>query len=159
MRPREFSWNVFVSRNFLIHLSKSCMGNITIWLTPVWVLSAGITAGLAILLVAFGIVWLVSRRAGEAIRRLVTESILLWISYVAVVFVAFFFIAIPIMPVRSIWHSLERLPKVGTYTTTVNVPQRTDDQKLDVNFESDELQSYTFGSEQDLVIGVEKGKA
>jgi ABC-type transport system involved in multi-copper enzyme maturation permease subunit len=135
------------------------MGNITIWLTPVWVLSAGISAGMAVLLLAFGIIWLVSRRAGETIWRLVTESILLWISYVAVVFVAFFFLAIPIMPVRSVWHSLERLPKVGTYRTTVNVPARTDDKEVAVNFESDELQSYTITSEQDVVVGVEKGKA
>src|SRR3954454_18831996 len=120
------------------------MGNITIWLTPVWVLAAGMTLGMAVLFGAFGIVWLVSRRAGETIWRLVNESILLWISYVAIVFVAFFFVAIPIMPVRSIVHSLQRLPKVGTYKTTVNVPARTDDKEIIVNFESDELQSYTF---------------
>src|SRR3954453_1806839 len=134
------------------------MGNITIWLTPVWVLSAGISAGMAVLLLAFGIIWLVSRRAGETIWRLVPESILLWISYVAVVFVTFFFLAIPVMPVRSVWHSVERLPKVGTYRTTVTVPARTDDKELAVSFESDELQSYTFTSEQDVVVGVEKGK-
>src|SRR5438067_12209966 len=106
------------------------MGNITIWLTPVWILSAGITAGMAILLSAFGIIWLVSRPTGEAILRLVTESVLLWISYVAIVFVAFFFLAIPIMPVRPVMHSLARLPKVGTYTTTVTIPARTDDLEL-----------------------------
>src|SRR3954467_2598960 len=135
------------------------MGNLTIWLTPVWVLSAGITAGMAILAITCGILWLVSRSTAEAIIRLVKESILLWISYVAIVFVAFFFLAIPIMPVRSVWHSLERLPKVGTYRTTVNEPARTDDKELAVSFESDELQSYMFTSEQDVVVGVEKGKA
>src|SRR3954470_18559785 len=128
------------------------MGNITIWLTPVWVLSAGITPGMAILFIAFGITWLVSRRTADSIIRLVKESILLWISYVAIVFVAFFFLAIPIMPVKPILHSLERLPKVGTYEASVKVPKRTDDLEVPVNFESDELQSYKFASEQDLVI-------
>jgi hypothetical protein len=65
----------------------------------------------------------------------------------------------PVMPVKSIWHSLGRLPDVGTYETSIKVPARTDDFEVPVNFESDELQSYKFASDQDLVIGVEKGKA
>jgi ABC-type transport system involved in multi-copper enzyme maturation permease subunit len=135
------------------------MGNITIWLTPVWVLSAGVTAGMAILLVAWGVLWLVSRPTAEAVLRLVKESILLWVSYLAIVLIGFFFLAMPVMPVKSILHSLERLPKVGTYSDSVKIPPRTDDLEIPINFESDELQKYTFGSEQDLVIGVEKGKA
>jgi ABC-type transport system involved in multi-copper enzyme maturation permease subunit len=63
------------------------------------------------------------------------------------------------MPVKSIWHSLTRLPDVGPYETSVTVPARTDDMEVPLNFESDELQSYKFASGQDLVIGVERGKA
>jgi ABC-type transport system involved in multi-copper enzyme maturation permease subunit len=135
------------------------MGNLTIWLTPVWVLSAGVTAGMAILLIALALLWLVSRRTAESINRLVKESILLWISYVAIGFIAFFFLAMPVMPVKSIWHSLKRLPDVGPYETSVTVPARTDDMEVPLNFESDELQSYKFASGQDLVIGLERGKA
>ena len=135
------------------------MGNLTIWLTPVWILSLGITAGLAILLLAYGIAWLLFRRTAEAAMRLVKESILLWISYVALVFVGFFFLAIPVMPVKPVLHSLSRLPKVGTYKTSVTIPARTDDVEIPIHFESDELQKYSFASGEDLVIGVEKGKA
>src|SRR5262245_48303739 len=103
------------------------MGNITIWLTPVWVLSAGVTAGMAILLVAWGVLGLVSRPTAEAVLRLVKESILLWVSYLAIVLIGFFFLAMPVMPVKSILHSLERLPKVGTTTKSVTIPPRTDD--------------------------------
>src|SRR5580765_5746104 len=98
------------------------MGNLTIWLTPVWVLAGGVTAGMAILAIACGILWLVSRRTAESVIRLVKESILLWISYVAIVFIAFFLLAMPVMPVKPIWHSLERLPNVGTYETSVKIP-------------------------------------
>lgn len=135
------------------------MGNLTIWLTPVWVLSAGVTAGMAILIIALALLWLVSRRTAESVVRLAKESILLWISYVAIGFIAFFFLAMPVMPVKSIWHSLTRLPDVGPYETSVTVPARTDDMEVPLNFESDELQSYKFASGQDLVIGVERGKA
>jgi ABC-type transport system involved in multi-copper enzyme maturation permease subunit len=135
------------------------MGNLTIWLTPVWVLSAGVIVGMAILVIALALLWIVARRAGNSVVRLAQESILLWISYVAIVFIAFFFLSMPVMPVKSIWHSLGRLPDVGTYTDSVAVPARTDDMEVPLNFESDELQSYKFASGQDLVIGVEPGKA
>src|SRR5436853_1458084 len=129
------------------------MGNLTIWLTPVWVLSAGITAGIAVLALAWAVQWLVGRRTAEAVIRLVRESILLWISYVAFVFIAFFLLAMPVMPVKPVLHSLARLPKVGTSSTSVTIPARKDDVELPVNFESDELQSYTLKSDQDLVVG------
>src|SRR5215471_4507889 len=98
------------------------MGNLTIWLTPVWVLGAGITAGMAILAIAWGILWVISRPTAESVLRLVKESIHLWISYVAVVLIACVRVAMPVMPVTSIWHSLNRLPGVGTRTISVKVP-------------------------------------
>src|SRR5215510_6562552 len=135
------------------------MGNLTIWLTPIWVLGAGITTGMAILAIAWGILWVISRQTAESVLRLVKESILLSISYVAIVFIAFFLLAMPVMPVKSIWHSLNRLPDVGARTTSIKVPARTDDMEVPLSFTSDELQAYKFDSAQDLVIDVEKGKA
>lgn len=136
------------------------MGNLTIWLTPIWVLSLGVTAGTAVLLVALGILWLISRRSAEAAVRLIRESILQWISYVVIVLVGFSLLAIPVMPAKQVLHSLQRLPNVGKFTSTVNVPAHTDDLEVALPFESDELRSYSFGSsDQDLVVGVEQGKA
>jgi ABC-type transport system involved in multi-copper enzyme maturation permease subunit len=135
------------------------MGNLTIWLTPIWILSLGVTAAAAVLLAVFGIVCLISRQTAEAAFRLVRESVLQWISYVVLVLVGFSLLAIPMMPARQVLSSLKRLPKVGTFTSEVKIPARTDDLEVPLNFESDELRSYTFASEQDLTIGVEKGKA
>src|SRR6476620_5603392 len=113
------------------------MGNLTIWLTPVWVLGAGVTVGIAVLAIALGLLWVVSRPTANAATRLLKESILLWISYVAIVFIAFFLLAMPVMPVKPIWHSVGRLPNVGTYETSVKIPPRTDDQEVPLSFESD----------------------
>src|SRR3954463_6166180 len=135
------------------------MGNLTIWLTPLWVLSLGVTAAAAIMLVLFGITWLISRRSAEAALRLERESILQWVSYLVLVLVGFCLLASPVMPVRQITNSLKRLTVVGPTTAKITVPAHTDDMEVPVNFESDELQSYSFASDQDLVVGVEKGKA
>ncbi len=134
-------------------------GNLSIWLTPIWVLSLGITTGALVLVLLYGILWLVSRPTADATVRLVKESVLQWISYVVLAFVAFAVLSTPIMPWRQVAHSLGRMPHVGATEVSVEVPPRTDDFEVGIGFESDELQSYTFTSEEDVVIGVEPGKA
>jgi len=135
------------------------MGNLAIWLTPIWVLSLGVTAAAALMLLLYGIVWLVSRRTAEAALRLVRESVLQWISYVVLAFVGFSLLAAPVMPARQVLNSLKRLPVVGSSTVKVSIPAHTDDLEVPVQFESDELRSYSFAGDQDLVIGLEPGKA
>ena len=135
------------------------MGNLTIWLTPIWILSLGVTLAAAAMLVIYGVLWVVSRRTADAAVRLVRESVLQWVSYVVIVLVVFSVIAIPVMPAKQVIDSLKRLPAVGEYSTTVSVPAHTVDLKVPLKFNADELQSYSFASDQDLVIGVEKGKA
>jgi ABC-type transport system involved in multi-copper enzyme maturation permease subunit len=133
--------------------------NLNIWLTPVWLLSLGVTAGAVVLLALFGILWLASRSAAGASLRLVKESILQWITYIVAAFVLFAVLGAYFMPWRQIQHSLARLPHVGEREVSIEVPAETEDLELSVNFIADELQSYAISSEQDVVVNVEKGKA
>ncbi|HEX3598563.1 MAG TPA: ABC transporter permease [Lacipirellulaceae bacterium] len=135
------------------------MGNLTIWLTPLWIVSLGVTAAALILLVLWGALWIVSRRMAQAVMRLERESILQWVSYLVLILAGFSLLASPVMPVKQVVASLKRLPVVGLTNTTISIPAHTDDLEVPVNFESDELQSYSFASDQDLVVGTEKGKA
>jgi ABC-type transport system involved in multi-copper enzyme maturation permease subunit len=137
------------------------LGNLNIWLTPVWILSAGVTVGAVALFVLYCILWVVARRAADAVLRVVKESVLQWISYVVAAHIVFFFLAIPISQVSlgQLTHSLGRLTSVGTKEFTVEVPPRTDDFEVAVGVIADELQQYTIRSEQDIIVGVEKGKA
>jgi ABC-type transport system involved in multi-copper enzyme maturation permease subunit len=137
------------------------LGNLSIWLTPMWLVSAGVTFGAAALIVLYGVLWLAARPAADAALRVVKESVLQWISYLVVAHVVFFLIAIPIVQVSlgQLTHSLGRLGSVGTKDYFVQVPARTDDFAVPVGIQSDELQQYTIGSEQDIVVGVEPGKA
>jgi ABC-type transport system involved in multi-copper enzyme maturation permease subunit len=133
--------------------------NINIWLTPIWILSLGVTLGTVVLLLLYGVLWLVSRPTAAATARLLKESVLQWISYVVAALVIFAVLATWFMPWRQVKHSLGRLPNVGTQEIAVDIPPRTDDLEVAVDFESDELQKYSFASSQDLVIGVETGRA
>jgi ABC-type transport system involved in multi-copper enzyme maturation permease subunit len=134
-------------------------GNLSIWLTPVWVLSVGVTIGAAVLVLLYGGLWLAARQAAATMLRVVKESVLQWISYIVLAYVVICFLAIPMMPLKALIASLGRLPQVGEKSLTVEVPARTDDMPVALGFRSDELQRYSFRSEQDVVVGVEPGQA
>jgi ABC-type transport system involved in multi-copper enzyme maturation permease subunit len=143
-------------------------GNLSIWLTPVWILAAGVTLGAVVLLLLYGILWLISRPAAAATLRVVRESVLQWISYVVLAYAVFFVIALPMvwgvrigerhLP-QLVVSSLSRLPYVGPESETVDVPARTDDFEVPFSFQADELQQYTLRSEQDVIVNTEPGKA
>jgi ABC-type transport system involved in multi-copper enzyme maturation permease subunit len=134
-------------------------GSLTMWLTPVWILSVGVTIGVAVLLVLYGLLWLVARPAAEAVTRVVRESVLLPITYMAAIFVGFCLLGAPAMPTMLLIDSLERLPSVGPQQLSVTVPADTEDFEVPIEFRSEELQRYTFESDQDLIVDTEKDQA
>jgi ABC-type transport system involved in multi-copper enzyme maturation permease subunit len=140
-------------------MSILLLGNLSIWLTPLWILSVGVTIGVAILLMLYGLLWLVARPAAEAIPRIVQESVLLPLSYLAAALVAFCLLGSPTMPVNEVIASLRRLPDVGQVMFTAEIPPQSEDQAVAVDFRADELQRYAFSGDQDLILNVEKGKA
>jgi ABC-type transport system involved in multi-copper enzyme maturation permease subunit len=133
--------------------------NLIIWVTPLWLLAVGVSIGAVILLVLYGLLWLVSRPAARAVPRLVREGVLLPISYVALALVLLAIFASPWMPVASVVHSLSRLPFVRPIQQTLTIPAGAVDHEVRLRFFADELQSYIFQSDQNVVIGVEPGKS
>ena len=107
----------------------------------------------------YGVLWLISRRAAEAVPRIIRESVLLPISYMAMVFVGFCLLGSPTMPTKSLIESLKRLPAVGPQQVVREIPPRSEDVEVAVDFRADELQRYAFESQQDLIVNVEPGKA
>ncbi len=134
------------------------MSKLTIWLTPLWLLSAGIVAGAVLLVAAWGVCWLVNRRAARAIAAAVSEGILRPISYVVVALAVLAALATPSMPVKQTIASLRRLPQVQSIDEKVTVPPRTNDFKVEAAFRASELQEYSIVSEQDLAVNATPGK-
>jgi ABC-type transport system involved in multi-copper enzyme maturation permease subunit len=136
-------------------------GNLTWWLTPIWMLSVGVTLGAAVLLVLYGLLWIVSRSVAAEALRAVREGVLQHVSYMAIGCIVLFVLvpAAQIFSLGPVVDSLRRLPFVGPLHFSVDVPPRTTDQAVPVSFHADELQSFTIVSEQDTIIGVEPGKS
>lgn len=134
-------------------------GNLIVWLTPIWILSVGVTIGMAILLALFGLLWLVARPAAESVARVVRESVLLPITYMAIVFVGFCLLGAPTMPARLTIDSLKRLSSVGPQEKSVTIPAGEEDFAVPIAFRANEIQRYGFESNQNLVINTNQGEA
>ncbi len=135
------------------------MGKLAIWLTPLWILAVGVAIGAALLLLMWGVCWVVNRRAARAISAAVGEGILRPISYVAASLAALAVLAAPSMPVEKLTTSLQRLPSVQPIVIDVEVPARETDFAVPASFLASELQRYMIKSDQDVAINTDKGKA
>jgi ABC-type transport system involved in multi-copper enzyme maturation permease subunit len=140
-------------------MSFLLFGNLLLWLTPIWMLSVGVTIGAVVLVGLYGGLFVLSRQAADAVTRLVRESVLLPISYLVVAFIAFFLLGIPTMPAGSVIASLKRLPAVGQTHVAATIPAHGEDVEVPIDFRASELQRYSFASKQDLVVDAQAGDA
>ena len=130
-------------------------GNLSVWLTPVWLLSLGVTGGLLVLLAIWGLLWLVSRRANDMVLPTLSEGVLKPISYL-VLFLALFTVVVTLsMPYDSVLPSLGRMFSVGTIQQQVTIPANTIDHPLSIEYRGEELRWYQFYSDQDLYVSAD----
>ncbi|MCA9260292.1 MAG: ABC transporter permease subunit [Planctomycetales bacterium] len=134
------------------------MSKLTIWLTPLWVLSIGVAIGLAALAVLWCLAWLVNRRFAKDCAVALRESALMPAIYLGLGMTVFAVAAMPVMPWSDVVASLKRLPYVNSASYTVRVEPKIEDQAIAVNLRADELQGYSIESKQDVAVNIEQGK-
>jgi len=135
------------------------MTNLSVWLTPIWLLAVGATAGTLFLLLLWGICAIANRRLARSIWVRVKEGILLPISYTLLALAVIAVVATPMMPLDRMISSLKRMPQVGPVSFEVTVPANTSDFEVsDLAFNKDELVRYSIESERDIALNIEPGK-
>ena len=134
------------------------MSNLSIWLTPIWLLAVGATLGTLLLVAVWALCWVFNRRWARAIQDTVSEGILLPITYTLIALAALVAIAGPTMPFERLISSVQRMTQVGPQTFEVTVDPQTTDQAIPLAFRVDELQSYSLESEQEIAVSTEQGK-
>ncbi|MGL4513512.1 MAG: ABC transporter permease subunit [Lacipirellulaceae bacterium] len=135
------------------------LANLSLWLTPLWMLSLGVTVGATLLCLLGAVLWVVNRRAAERAVTTIGESVFLWVVYLIGAMVLLAVIAGPQMPVKEVIESLQRLPSVGTRTVTIDLEPRTEDKAVAVAFVAEEVTSYEVKSDQDVRLAADKGLA
>lgn len=140
---------------------------LSVWLTPIWILGVGAAMGLLVLLVLWGVVALVSRRAGAAILESVQEGPLWSIFLVTAFFAAFGLLGwLVASEPGEILQSLARYPFVRDRTQVFEIAapdaplapgvrDATSDEAIPVRFFGRELREIRALSNQNLEIAPE----
>jgi ABC-type transport system involved in multi-copper enzyme maturation permease subunit len=127
------------------------------WITPVWLLSVGVALGTLALAVAYGVLFLLSRRAAQWAVASVREGILLPIFYLAVALTAFAVVGaflVPGLPYRALIASVARISAVGQRDIQMVVPPSTRDFKL-AEFQLRMPELVSFSADGDRAISVQ----
>lgn len=136
------------------------LASLQIIITPLWLLSLGVTAAVLVLALVYGLIRLTSRRATETINVAARDGLLTPLVYLAGVFVLLAFSATTTMPWREALDSIQRLATVGTTVVPdQTIPPGAEDHPVAVEFRASELVRYDIRSDQDLWISAEKGRA
>ncbi len=135
------------------------LANLQLWITPLWMLSLGTTAGLVILAVLYGILYAVNRPAANAAWAAISESVVMPILWLAIAMLGLMAFAWPQMPTDKVLESLQRLPAMGTTTQTVTLDPRSEDVAVAAPMIAEEVVAYQIDSDQDIRLSGEEEKA
>ena len=135
------------------------IASIELWLTPLWLLSLGVALGLAVSLLLLGLLWVVRRTAAERAFTTLRESVLMPAIYLGAGMSLFAIFGASQMPVNDITAALQRLPKVGQLTQTVELEPRSEDVEVSFPFISEEVQQYEIKSTEDIRVTYEPEQA
>ncbi len=135
------------------------LANLQLWLTPLWMLSVGVTAGLVVLAVLFGLLWIFNRPKAEEAISAIGESVLMPLCYLAAAMVVLAVVALPQMPAKDVLKSVSRLPEVGEKSLTITLDPKSEDVELPVNLVAEEVISYEIKSDQDIRVADQSQQA
>ncbi len=131
-------------------------GLLVTWATPVWVMSVGVALGVALLAIAWGLLYVVSRPAAAWAVAAVREGILLPIGYLALGLTAFALLApllVPGLPYRPLINSVSRLSAVGDRNFEIVIPASKADFPLDeLRLRLIELGSFSAESDETVAV-------
>lgn len=139
--------------------SIALLGQVSVWLTPFWLISVGVTLGVVVLALLLGVTRLFSAQTANTALTTISEGVLRPISFVALGMALFALAASTMMPVGQAWTSFQRFTVVGETKIPVEVPKETRDYPVDVEFRSSELSRFEFASDQDVFISAKKEAA
>lgn len=134
------------------------LANVQLWITPLWILSLGVTAAVVVLALLYGLAVVAWPSGAQAVRQAAGDGLLTPIAAVAAAFVLLAVLATASMPYGEVWDSLKRLSTTGEHTVTFQIEPNAEDQSLPVDIYADELLSYTLATNNDLRLSTEEGR-
>ena len=131
-------------------------GHFTVWVTPFWLITLGITLGILVLLALYGLTWLVWRKGAAQIPAMMSDGIMQPLVWIGLFLAGFTVVAAYSMPIRTLWQSAQRVYSVGSTQFTATVPARTQSYEIPLTLRGEELKEFQIDSDQDVIIGAEE---
>lgn len=122
----------------------------TTWITPVWLLAAGVFVGMVVLAALYGITWLVSRRTATTIAGSVREGFLFPVLILGLALSLFALAASFVVPFRGFVQSVVRLGSASEFTETIDVPADAKDQVVDLGVAPAEVNFLELTADRDM---------
>ena len=128
---------------------------LTTWLTTIWLIGVGTLLGLGVLLLLWGLLFLVRRKAAAEVTLGITEGVLLPLTFIVVFTAAFgivgaFFARDPV----TILQSIPRLPYAGQQTVVATIPTGDEVVEVPVNFQGSQLKSLSLSADRLVKVSV-----
>jgi ABC-type transport system involved in multi-copper enzyme maturation permease subunit len=140
----------------MISSTFSILGVTATWLTPFWLLTAGVLIAMVVLGIAYGAIRLISRRAAASINSSLREGFLLPVLVLGGVLSVFAIAVAFVVPFEPLVRSVTRLVAARTLPTTeVDVPADAKDQVVDLDVVPAEVSVLKVTSDQNMYFTVE----
>lgn len=130
----------------------------SVWLTPIWLLSVGVTLALVVIGVIYGVLHLFAPQFAAVIKSLLTEGIFLPLGYFSLGLVGFTILGAMIVPYRGLMSSVTRLSATPPEDVVVTVPPSTKKFEIPVKFRHNEIQAFDIESDKSVSVDTKMQK-
>jgi ABC-type transport system involved in multi-copper enzyme maturation permease subunit len=125
------------------------------WLTPFWLLAAGVLVAMVVLGIAYGVIRLISRRAASSIDSSLREGFLLPVVVLGGVLSVFAVAVAFVVPFEPLVRSVTRLAATTTVPRSVDVPADAKSIEVDLGVVPAEVSLLEVTSDQNMYFSVE----
>ncbi len=136
-------------------LAPSLFGAMTTWLTPVWLLAAGVLIALAALSLVYAAVLAIAPTTASTIRGSIREGFLFPVLVLGGALALFAVIGTTFVPVNPLLRSLGRIGSAAAVEMTIDVPADAKAQEVDLEVPPVEVNSLEMTTNRDLYFAVE----
>ena len=124
----------------------------TDWLAPLWLLGIGLLVGALVLLLAWGLIFLLSRNWAKGIGEIASEGPLTPVLVLVALLGGFALCITPVTPYRQFWESIVRIPFAKPLVvTTVELAPSEVNRKVPFTVLREEVKSFSVISNRNII--------
>ena len=130
-------------------------GALSTWLTPFWLLAAGVCAAMVVLGLAYGVIRLTSRRLTLTLHSSLREGFLLPVLVLGGILSAFAIAVAFVVPFEAFMRSVARMAAATTIERPIDVPEDAKNLEVDLGVVPAEVSEFEITADRNMYFTVE----